>query len=147
MYASYVEAWFYWCYVKIPKSTLARWQRRFIIWSWVIVYKYSNGTINQIDQKIIVQKKLTLICSKLIFRRLLLKRATECAYKFNNRFLKQVDSCTLGEHYLLLSMTFIWSKLKMILYYHQNLIFYQKFIDNIYSRMKINSTFTRKVQN
>ena len=62
----------------------------------VIVYKYSNGRINQINQKIIVQKKLTLICSKLIFRRLLVKLATECAYKFNNRFLKQVDGLYFG---------------------------------------------------
>ena len=43
-----------------------------------------------------VQKKLTLICWKLIFSILLLKLATECAFKFNNRFLKQVDCGTMG---------------------------------------------------
>ena len=26
----------------------------------------------------------------------MLKLATECTFKFNNRFLKQVDGCTMG---------------------------------------------------
>ena len=36
------------------------------------------------------------ICSKLIFRRLLIKLATECTFKFSSRFLKQVNGCTMG---------------------------------------------------
>ena len=43
------------------------------------------------------------ICSKLIFRRLLIKLAKECTFKFNSRFLKQVDGCPMGEP---LSVTF-----------------------------------------
>ena len=53
-------------------------------------------TINYITEQIYVHKKLTPICLKLIFRRLLVKHATECTFKFNNRFLKQVDGCALG---------------------------------------------------
>ena len=53
-------------------------------------------TINYIIDQIYVHKKLTPICSKLIFRRLLIKLATECTFKFNSRFLKQVDGCTMG---------------------------------------------------
>ena len=53
-------------------------------------------TINYIIEQIYVHKKLMPICSKLIFRRLLIKLATECTFKFNSRFLKQVDGCTMG---------------------------------------------------
>ena len=35
------------------------------------------------------------ICSKLVLRRLLIKRTTECTFKFNSRFFKQVDGFTL----------------------------------------------------
>ena len=48
-------------------------------------------TINYVIEQIYVHKKLTPICSKLIFRRLLIKPATKCTFKINNRFLKQVD--------------------------------------------------------
>ena len=71
-------------------------------------------TINYIIEQIYVRKKLMPICSKLIFRRLLIKLATECTFKFNSRFLKQVDGCTVGGPLLLL-VTFIWSKWKMML--------------------------------
>ena len=53
-------------------------------------------TINYVTEQIYVHKKLTLICLKLIFRRLLLKLATECNFKFNSRFFKQADGCTMG---------------------------------------------------
>ena len=65
-------------------------------------------TINYINEQIYVHKKLTPICSKLIFRKLLIKLATECTFKFNNTFLKQVDGCTMVNHYLLLLVIFIW---------------------------------------
>ena len=39
---------------------------------------------------------MTPVCSKLIFRRLLLKLATEFTLKFNKRFLKQEYGCTMG---------------------------------------------------
>ena len=55
-----------------------------------------HETINYIVKQIYVHKKLTSICLKLIFRRLLIKLATECTFKFNNRFLKRVDGCTMG---------------------------------------------------
>ena len=38
---------------------------------------------------------MTPVCSKLIFRRLLIKLATEFTFKVNNRLLKQVDDCTM----------------------------------------------------
>ena len=72
-------------------------------------------TVNYIIEQIYIHKKLAPICSKRIFRRLLIKLTTECTFKFNSRFLKQVvDVCTTGGP---LSATFsdIWSKWKMIL--------------------------------
>ena len=45
-------------------------------------------TINYIIEQIYVHKRLTPICSKLILRRLLIKLAPECTFKFNSRFLK-----------------------------------------------------------
>ena len=44
--------------------------------------------INYIIDQIYVHKKLPPICSKLIFRKLLLKLVTECTFKFSGRFLK-----------------------------------------------------------
>ena len=56
----------------------------------------TEKTINYIIVQIYVHKKLIPICSKLIFRRLLIKHATECTFKFNSRFLEQVDGCIMG---------------------------------------------------
>ena len=69
--------------------------------------------INYIVKQINIKKKLMPVCLKLILRRLLVKLATECTFKLNKRFLKQVDGCTMGKP---LSVTFsdIWSKWKTI---------------------------------
>ena len=69
-------------------------------------------TTNYINEQIYVHKNLIPICSKLIFKRLLMKLVTECTFKFNSRFIKQVDSSTMGGPFL---ETFIWSKWKIIL--------------------------------
>ena len=45
-------------------------------------------TISYITEQIYVHKKLMPICLKLIFRKLLIKIATECTFKCNSRFLK-----------------------------------------------------------
>ena len=95
-----------------------------------------EDTINYIIEQIYVHKKLTPIHSKLIFRRLLIKLATECTFKFNSRFLEQVDYSTMGGP---LSVTF--SDIYMVKM--QNVvipskpIFYRRFVDDIYSRQKL----------
>ena len=43
-------------------------------------------TINYITEQIYIHKKLTPICWSLIFRRLVIKFATECTFEFNSRF-------------------------------------------------------------
>ena len=62
-----------------------------------------QDAINYIFEQIYVHKKLTPICSKLIFRRMLIKLATKNTFKFNSRFLTQVDGCTMAGS---LSVTF-----------------------------------------
>ena len=63
--------------------------------------------INYIIEQIYAYKKMKPICSKLIFTRLLIKLATECTFKFNNRFLKQVDGWTMGGPLSVTFRTFI----------------------------------------
>ena len=50
-----------------------------------------NDTLDQID----VHKALPQICSRLIFKKLLMKLATEVTFTFNNKFCKQIDGCTM----------------------------------------------------
>ena len=74
------------------------------------------------------------ICSELIFRRLLIKLATECTFKFNSRFLEQVDDSTMGGP---LSVTFsdiYMVKMENNVVISSKPIFYQRFVDDIYSR-------------
>ena len=76
------------------------------------------------------------IYSKLIFRRLI-KLATECTFKFSNKFLKQVDGCTMGGS---LSVTFsdiYMVKMENDVVIPSKPIFYHRFVDDIYSRQKL----------
>ena len=94
-------------------------------------------TINYISEQIYVHKKLTPICLKLVFRRLLIKPATECTFKFNNRFLKQVDGCTMGGP---LPVTFgdtYTAKMENVVVIPSKAIFYHRFVDDIYRRWKL----------
>ena len=94
-------------------------------------------TINYTTEQIYIQKKLTPICSKLIFRRLLIKLPTECTFKFKNRFLKQVNGCTMGGP---LSVTFsdiYMVKIENDVVISSKPIFYRRFVDDIYSRRKL----------
>ena len=55
---------------------------------------FIEETVNYIIEQIYIHKKL-IIYSKLILRRLLIKLATYCTFKFDSRFFKQVDGCTM----------------------------------------------------
>ena len=94
-------------------------------------------TANYIIEQTHVHKKLLTICSKLIFRRLLIKLAVECTFKFNSRFLKQVDGCTMGGP---LSVTFSdihMVKMESDVVILSKAIIYCRFVDAIYSRQKL----------
>ena len=60
-----------------------------------------------------------------------------CTFKFNNRFLKQVDGCTMGGP---LSVTFsdiYMVKMENDVVIPSKPIFYRRFVDDIYSRRKL----------
>ena len=58
---------------------------------------FTNIPINDyILDQVYNKKKLKPICPKLIFKRLLLKLATEVTFTINNNFFKQTDGCTMG---------------------------------------------------
>ena len=84
-------------------------------------------TINYIIEQIYVHKRLTPICSTLIFRRLLIKLAIECTFKLNSRFFKQVDGCIMGGPWPVTCDVITQSKS----------IFYRRFADDIYSIQKL----------
>ena len=83
-----------------------------------------------------MHKKLTPVCSKLIFR-LLVKVAIKSTFKFNNRFLKQMHVCTMRGT---LSVTFseiYMVKMENDVVIPSKPIFYCRFVDDIYSRQKL----------
>ena len=55
--------------------------------------KQSTILLKSFIEQIFVHKKLTPICSKLIFRKLLIKLATK--YTFKSRFPKQINGCAI----------------------------------------------------
>ena len=80
---------------------------------------------------------MTPICWELIFRRLLIKRDAACTFKFNSRFLEQVDGCIMGGP---LSVTFsdiYMVKMENYAVISSKHIFYRRFVDDIYSRRKL----------
>ena len=93
-------------------------------------------TIDYIIEQIYTYKKLKPICSKLIFKRLLLKLATECTYTFNHKFYKQIDGCTMRGP---LSVTFsdiFMIKMESDIVIPHKPLFYRRFVDDIYNRRK-----------
>ena len=91
-------------------------------------------TINYIIEQIYVHKKLTPICSKLILRNLLIKLAADCTFKFNSRFFKQEDSCTMGGPPYVTFTDIYMVKMENDVLIPSKPIFYQRFADDMYSR-------------
>ena len=97
----------------------------------------TQETINYITEQIYVHKKLTPICFKLIFRRLLKELATECTFKFNDKFLKQVDGCTMGVPLPVTFSAIYMVKMENDVAIPSKPTFYSRFADDIYSRQKL----------
>ena len=55
-----------------------------------------KDTIEYILDQIYVEKKLPIICCRLIFKSILLKLTTESTFIFQTKFYKQIDGCTMG---------------------------------------------------
>ena len=70
----------------------------------------------------------------------MIKLGTEFTFKFNSRFLKQVDGCTMGGP---LSFTFshiYMVKMESDVVIPSKSIFYCRFLDDIYSRQKLGNS-------
>ena len=80
---------------------------------------------------------MTAVSLELIFRILLIKLATECTFKFNSRFFKQVDDCTMGEPLCVTFREICIVKMENDVVILSKLIFYQRFVDGIYSRQQL----------
>ena len=93
-------------------------------------------TIEYIIHQIYNEKKVPQICSKTIFRRLMYKLTTECAFQFNQNLFKQTEGCsvrgplsvTLADIHMIRTEKDIVTPLKPI--------FYKRFVDDIYNRRK-----------
>ena len=122
------------CYLQFHLYKMMRKIHHMMLGQYLQIFQYKKqSTIEQIY----FHKKLTPIRSKLIFRRSLIKLATECTFKFNIRFFKQVYACTTGGP---LSVTFrdIYTvKIEKNVVTTSKPIFYRRLVDDIYSRRKI----------
>ena len=93
---------------------------------------------NKCSTQIYVQHKLKPTCSKLIFKRLLIKLSTDVTFTFNSKLCKQTDGCTTGGP---LSVTFsdiYMTKMERDVVRPFNPIFCRRYVDDIYNRRKIN---------
>ena len=93
-----------------------------------------HDTIKYILEEIFTHNKLPHICSKFIFKKLLLKLATESTYIFQSQFYKQTDGCRTGGP---LSVTFsniYLTKLEKYQVKPLKLKFYCRFVDDVISR-------------
>ena len=95
-----------------------------------------KDTIAFICSEIYEKKKLKPICSRIIFRKLLLKLTTECIFTANNKLYKQTDGVSMGGP---LSVTFtgcFMNNMEQQIVVLRNPLFYKRFVDDTYRRRK-----------
>lgn len=92
-------------------------------------------TIDYIINEIYVNHKIKPMCSKLIFKRLLLKLTTESTFIFNGKFYRQIDGCTMGGPLSVVFSDIFMTKMeKDALYPPRKPLFYKRFVDDIITR-------------
>ena len=96
-------------------------------------------TIDYIMNEIYVNQKLKPMCSKLIFKRLLLKLTTESTLIFNTKFYRQIDGCTMGGPLSVVFSDIFMTKMeKNAIKSPRKPLFYKRFVDDIFTRRKKN---------
>ena len=98
-----------------------------------------HDTIDYIIKKIYVEKKLLNICTKLIFKRLLLTLVTKITFMFQNQFYKQIDGCTMGGPLSVIFSDIFMTKLEDDVVRPLKPIFYKRFVDDTFNRRKKNN--------
>ena len=81
-----------------------------------------------------VKNKLPKICSKLIFKRLLLKLMTENTFMFTSDFYKQTDGCTMGEPLSVIFSDIYMTKTEREVVNPSKPKFYKRFVDEIINK-------------
>ena len=99
-------------------------------------------TIDYIIDLICNQHKLPIICSKLIFRRLLLKLTTENTFIFQSKYYKQTDGCTMGGPLSVIFADIFMMKLEKHVVEPIKPAFYKRYVDDVITRRKQNTTDT-----
>ena len=97
-----------------------------------------KDTIDYIVQKIYVENKLPIICTQLIFTRLLEKLTTESTFIFQGKFYKQCDGCTMGGPLSVILSDIFMSKLEEEVVIPREPKFYRRFVDDSFTIRKKN---------
>ena len=95
-------------------------------------------TIEYIIKQIYTENKLPKICSKLIFKRLLIKITTECTFLFNNNFYKQIDGCSMGGPISVTLSDIFMIKMENDVVIPTKPIFYFRYVDDIINKRSKN---------
>ena len=99
-----------------------------------------HETIEYILKEIYTNHKIKPMCSKLIFKRLLLKLTTESTFIFNGKYYKQTDGCTMGGPLSVIFSDIFMTKMeKEALLPPLKPTFYKRFVDDIITRRKLNA--------
>lgn len=98
-----------------------------------------EDTINYIVTKIYDENKLPIICTKLIFTRLLQKLTTESTFIFQGKFYKQCDGCTMGGPLSVILSDIFMTKLEEKVVIPRQPKFYRRFVDDSFTIRKKNS--------
>ena len=93
-------------------------------------------TIEYIIHQIYNEKKVPQICSKTIFRRLMYKLTTECAFQFNQNLFKQTEGCSMGGPLSVTLADIHMIRTEKDIVTPLKPIFYKRFVDDIYNRRK-----------
>ena len=96
----------------------------------VLVYE----TIEYIINELYIENKLSKLCSKLIFKRLLLKLTIENTFMLNSKFYKQVDGCSMGGPLSVIFSDIYINKIEKNVAKPTKLQFYKRFLDDIINK-------------
>ena len=91
-------------------------------------------TIDFILDEIYVHNKLPKLCSRLIFKRLLLRLTTESTFIFQSSYYKQTDGCTMGGPYSVIFSNICLTKLEREKVKPLNPPFYKRFVDDVINK-------------
>ena len=95
-------------------------------------------TIHNIIDQIYVQRKVPPICTKLMFKRFLLKLPTEWKFTFLNSFYQQTVGCTISSPLSVAFRDNCIVKLENHIVTPPKPKFYRRYVDDIFIRKKVN---------